>query len=169
MKVNEFRKSRSGRLLALIFIAAAMIVSSLVAASPASAVSGVTGPATSSGSGSCTGTAPYNAWRYTGDLYAHEYGWYYETGLTVCVGQADLKEDVTHATGLDERVRVRDGSASGTLLAQYERGGKIRGNAIIFTTYVRRIFLHSVVTVCVAVIHQSDGSVVPDTTVCKSL
>jgi hypothetical protein len=145
----------------MIALAAAAIlpISGVVAATSASAATAT----------SCTGSYPYNQWRYTGTKYAHEYGWFWSTTGAVCVGQADLAENVTNATGLDERVRIRDGGASGPLIKQYKSGGKISGNAIIFTTTVRQLFNYSVVTVCVAVIHQSDGSVVPDTTVCHSL
>jgi hypothetical protein len=135
---------------------------------PASASAAVA-PATASAATSCTGSYPYNEWRYSGKHYAHEYGWFWSTTGAVCVGQADLAENVTNATGLDERVRIRDGGASGPQLAEYKSGGKISGNAIVFTTHVSRVFYYSVITVCVAVIHQSDGSVVPDTTVCHSL
>lgn len=100
---------------------------------------------------------------------AHEYGCFWSTTGAVCVGQADLAENVTNASGLDERVRIRDGGSSGPQLAEYKSGGKISGNAIVFTTDVKRVFDYSVITVCVAVIHQSDGSVVPNTTVCHSL
>jgi hypothetical protein len=129
----------------------------------------VMAPAAASAATSCTGSYAYNAWAYSGTNYAHEYGWFWSTTGAVCVGQADLAENVTNATGLDERVRIRDGGASGPLLAEYRSGGTISGNAIIFTTHVNRVFDYSVITVCVAVIHQSDGAVVPNTIVCKSL
>lgn len=132
-------------------------------------ISVVVAPTAASAATSCTGSYAYNAWLYSGTHYAHEYGWFWSTTGAVCVGQADLAENVTNATGLDERVRVRDGSASGPLLAEYRSGGTISGNAIVFTTHVNRVFYYSVITVCVAVIHQSDGAVVPNTTVCKSL
>jgi hypothetical protein len=140
-----------------------------VAALVAAAFSALIAPATASAVTSCTGSYAYNAWAYSGTHYAHEYGWFWSTTGAVCVGQADLAENVTNATGLDERVRVRDGGASGPLLAEYHSGGTIQGNAIVFTTHVNRVFYYSVITVCVAVIHQSDGAVVPNTTVCKSL
>lgn len=142
-----------------------------VAAVAVAAVSVVVAPATASAVTSCTGTFPYNAWHYSGTHYAHEYGWYWGTTnpRAVCVGQADEKENVTHATGLNERVRVHNGPSNGPLLYQHESGGTISGDAITFITHVSRVFFDADVTVCVAVVHQSDQSVVPNTTVCKSL
>src|SRR5690348_16926592 len=80
-------------------------------------VSVVLAPAAANAATSCTGSYAYNAWAYSGTNYAHEYGWFWSTTGAVCVGQADLAENVTNATGLDERVRIRDGSASGPLIA----------------------------------------------------
>jgi hypothetical protein len=146
-------------------VAAVPIFSVTVPATASASVASTTASAATS----CTGSYAYNQWLYSGTHYAHEYGWFWSTTGAVCVGQADLAENVTNASGLDERVRIRDGGSSGPQLAEYKSGGKISGNAIVFTTDVKRVFDYSVITVCVAVIHQSDGSVVPNTTVCHSL
>ena len=159
------KRPHRAAMIALAVVAVAAVFA-LVAPATANAAGA---PATANVVTSCTGSYPYNAWHYSGSHYAHEYGWFWSSTGHVCVGQADLAENVTNATGLDERVRIRDGGSSGPLLKEYKSGGKIHGNAIVFTTHVNRVFYYSVITVCVAVIHQSDGSVVPNTTVCKSL
>jgi len=147
-----------------------MVLAAVVVAALSAVVAPATAP-TASAVTSCTGTFPYNAWLYSGTHYAHEYGWYWGTTnpRAVCVGQADEKENVTNATGLNERVRVHNGPSNGPLLYEHESGGTIDGDAIVFVTHVSRVFFDADVTVCVAVVHQSDQSVVPNTTVCKSL
>jgi hypothetical protein len=156
------RKRVLTRLLALAALVTAMFIPAVTASATASA-------ATSPAITSCTGSFRYDAFVNTGNKEAHEYGWFWSNPGAVCVGQADLFENVVGGRGLSERVRVRDGGASGTLLAEYKSGGTIAGDSITFVTHVNRVFFVHVVTVCVAVIHQSDGSVVPNTTVCKAL
>jgi hypothetical protein len=141
----------------------------VLAAVAVAVVSFLVAPATASAVTSCDGTVRYDAYNNSGSVYAHEYGWWWSTNGAVCIGQADEEENVTHATGLDERVRVHNGPSNGTVLYESYRGGRIDGNRIFFTTYVRRVFWVADVTVCVAVVHHSDHSVVPNTTVCKSL
>ena len=150
------KRVRTG-LIALAALISAMFTTAVVAPASASAVT------------SCTGSYRYDAYLNTGNEEAHLYGWFWSSTGQVCVGQADLYENVTASTGLDERVRVRDGGASGPIIYEHFSGGTINGSSITFTTYVRQVFYYSVVTVCVAVVHQSDRSVVPNTTVCKSL
>jgi hypothetical protein len=140
-----------------------------IAAVAVATVSTVIAPATASAETSCTRSFAYNATHYSGTNYAHLYGWYWSTSGAVYVGQADPKENVTNATGLSERVRVHDGPSNGTILKIYESGGTIDGDAIVFTTHVDRVFFVPDITLCAAVVHQSDQSVVPNTTVCKSL
>jgi hypothetical protein len=149
---------------------AIMVLAAVLVAALSAVVAPATAPIANAVT-SCTGTFPYNAWLYSGTHYAHEYGWYWGTTnpISVCVGQADLKENVTNATGLNERVRVHNGPSNGPILYEHESGGTIDGDAIVFITHVNRVFFEADVTVCVAVVHQSDQSVVPNTTVCKSL
>jgi hypothetical protein len=160
-------KKVPARLIALAALIAAAFIPSITA--PAIASAATSPDATSSAVTTCAGNVRYDAFANTGDKEAHLYGWFWSIPGAVCVGQADLFENVEGGRGLSERVRVRDGGANGTILAEYVRGGTINGNSITFVTHVNRVFLVSVVTVCAAVIHQSDGSVVPNTIVCKSL
>jgi len=148
--------------MALAAVIAAGFISSVAAPANASA-------ATSQAVSSCTGTTRYDAVVNTGNTEAHLYGWFWSTTGAVCVGQADLFENVKGGRGLSERVRVRDGGGNGPILAEYTSGGTINGDSVTFITHVNRVFFVSVVTVCAAVINQSDASVVPNTTVCKSL
>lgn len=151
-------------LIAAMFIPAVTVPATASAASAASVASAASAPVST-----CTGSVRYDAFVNTGNREAHEYGWFFSITGAVCVGQADLFENVVGGRGLSERVRVRDGGASGPILAEYKSGGTIAGDSITFITHVNRLFFVHVVTVCVAVIHQSDGSVVPNTIVCKSL
>jgi hypothetical protein len=153
------------RILSWLVTLTAVITTVFITAAAAPAAAGPVSPQVTS----CTGSFRYDAYNNTGNDEAHLYGWFWSSTGQVCVGQADLYETVTTSTGLQERVRVHDGSSSGTVLETYKSGGTISGNSITFVTHVSRVFFVSVVTVCVAVIHKSDGSVVPNTTVCKSL
>jgi hypothetical protein len=161
------RKTVRIRLIALAGLITALVIPAVAA--PATASAATTAGPTSAAVSSCTGTVRYDAFANTGDTEAHLYGWFWSTTGAVCVGQADLFETVIGGRNLDERVRVRDGGANGPILAEYHSGGTINGNSITFVTHVNRVFFVSVVTVCAAVVHQADDSVVPNTTVCKSL
>ena len=149
------------RILTCLIAVAALITALFIAA--------VAAPATASAVTSCTGSFRYDAYLNTGNQESHLYGWYWSTNGAVCIGQADLYENVTHSTGLDERVRVRNGPSNGPILYEAYSGGTINGSSITFVTHVSRVFFVYDVTVCAAVVHQSDHSVVPNTTVCKSL
>src|SRR5262249_4524259 len=120
----------------------------LVAALAVAVVSVVVAPGsapTANAVTSCTGSFAYNQTVYTGTKYSHLYGWYWGTTnpIAVCVGQADLKENLTNATGLNERVRVHNGPSNGPILYEHESGGTIDGDAIVFTTHVSRVFFEA--------------------------
>ena len=122
------RKKVFTRLIALAALVMAMFIPAVTASAAANAAS----PAVTT----CTGSFRYDAFVNTGNREAHEYGWFWSNPGAVCVGQADLFENVVGGRGLSERVRVRDGGASGTILAEYKSGGTISGDAIPFITQV---------------------------------
>lgn len=100
----------------------------VLAAVTVAALSAVVAPATTptaSAVTSCTGTVRYDAYNNSGSVYAHEYGYWWSTQGAVCIGQANEEENVTHATGLDERVRVHNGPSNGTVLYEHYSGGRI--------------------------------------------
>jgi hypothetical protein len=128
---------------------------------PALAALGITVGVSSSAHAatSCTGSFAYSQTSSSGGSFARLYGWDWTTGSSVCVGQADLQENFTTATGLDERVRVRANGTSGALLYEGLSGGTINGGTITFTQHVNQVFNYAHVGVCAAVVYQSNGQV----------
>jgi hypothetical protein len=157
------------RLAVAALLAAGIISGAAAPANAGAAAPANAGAATSRAVDTCTGSNRYDAYVNSGNRQAHLYGWFWSISGGVCVGQADLFEDVVGGSGFGERVRVRDGGANGTILYEHTSRGTINGDSITFVTHVNRVFFVSVVTVCAAVVHQSDNSVVPNTIVCKAL
>jgi hypothetical protein len=120
---------------------------------------------------SCTGQTPYTASISSATHTATEHGFFFTNNRQVCVGQANLREDFNDSTGLAGRVRVHSGGASGPLIFQtFNNDGSGAGTGTLtFTTHVNTLFNVSQVTVCVALVNQSDHSVVDNVVICKTL
>src|ERR1017187_2821606 len=119
----------------------------------------------------CSGQPPYTASISSATHTATEHGFFFTNNRQVCVGQANLREDFNDSTGLAERVRVHSGGASGPLIFQtFNNDGSGAGTGTLtFTTHVNTLFNVSQVTVCVALVNQSDHSVVDNVVICKTL
>jgi len=120
---------------------------------------------------SCTGQFPYTKSLHSGMHTAIEHGYYWNDSRHVCVGQANLQENFDLGTGLAERVRVYAGGLSGTRIYQtFNKNGRgAGGSSVTFTTPVKTLFNHSKVGVCVALVRQSNHTVVDNVVVCKTL
>ena len=153
-----------GRRAALI-AAAAMVP---LAITTASAQAATASPAQAT---SCTGQTPYSQTLTTAAHTATEHGFWFANSSQICVGQADLREDFNDSTGLAERVRVRSGGASGPQIFEtFNNSGSGAGTGTLnFTTQVNRLFNVNQLTVCVALVRQSDQSVVDNVVICKTL
>jgi predicted membrane-bound mannosyltransferase len=168
------KRSFAGRRAALI-AATAMVP---LAIATASAQAATASPAQASSTASttpavaCSGTTPYTKSISSATSTATEHGFYFtNSNPQVCVGQANLRENFNDNGDLAERVRVHSGGAGGTLIYQaLNTHGSGQGTGTLdFTTGVNMLFNVAQVTVCVALVNQSDGSVVDGVVICKTL
>lgn len=154
--------------------AAAAIAGSLAVGTAGVADAATAPPATSSTvtpAVSCTGQTAYTKSLITATHTATEHGFFFTNNTQVCVGQANLRENFNDSSGLAERVRVRNGGASGPVIFHtFNNSGAGAGTGTLtFTTHVNTLFNSRQVTVCVALVNQSDHSVVDNVTICKTL
>jgi hypothetical protein len=159
-----------GRRAALI-AAAAMVPLAITTASAQAATASPAQATSTALATSCTGQTPYSQTLTTAAHTATEHGFWFANSSQICVGQADLREDFNDSTGLAERVRVRSGGASGPQIFEtFNNSGSGAGTGTLtFTTQVNRLFNVNQLTVCVALVRQSDQSVVDNVVICKTL
>jgi len=166
----------AGRRAALI-AATAMVP---LAITTASAQAATASPAQASATASttalphCTGQVVYTKTLTRGTNNARLRGFYFtipNPNPKVCVGQANLRENLDTGRSLAERVRVHAGGAARRVIWQTvnTNGVGAGGNTVTFTTGVNRLFNHRQVTVCVALISQSTLLVVDNVVICKTL
>jgi hypothetical protein len=167
-------KSILGGRRAALIAAAAMVPLALTTASAQAALASpaqASSTASATPADSCAGQTAYTATLKTPAHTATEHGFYFTNSSQVCVGQANLREDFNDSTGLAERVRVHSGGAGGPVIYEtYNNSGSGAGTGTLdFTTHVSRLFNVNQVTVCVALVNQSDHSVVDNVVICKTL
>lgn len=147
----------------------AITTASVQAAMASPAQAGSTASATPAVS--CTGQTPYSKSIHSATHTATERGFWYKNSHQLCIGQANLRETYNTSTGLAERVRIHRGGETGPVIYHTlnTHGSGAGTGTLTFTTGVDTLFNVHQVTVCVALVNQSDGSVVDGVNICKTL